>query len=171
MNRRNIISLSVLTAFGLALLTGSALSEQKSLKDQLVGTWDLTSWERTSPDGTKVQAFGTNPKGISYFGADGRFFIFYTRADLPKLASNDRTKATPQEAKTLYEGIIAYQGRYTVDDASKTINMTIENTTFPNQFGIQQKRIINSITADELKYSNPTATAGGKIEQAFKRAK
>ena len=53
MNRRNIISLSVLTAFGLALLTGSALSEQKSLKDQLVGTWDLTSWERTSPDGTR----------------------------------------------------------------------------------------------------------------------
>ena len=75
------------------------------------------------------------------------------------------------EAKTLYEGIIAYQGRYTVDDASKTINMTIENTTFPNQFGIQQKRIIDSITADELKYSNPTATAGGKIEQTFKRAK
>ena len=51
------------------------------------------------------------------------------------------------------------------------INMTIENTTFPNQLGIQQKRVIESIRADELKYSNPTATAGGKIEQAFKRAK
>ena len=56
-----------------------------------------------------------------------------------------------------------------VDDASKTINMTIENTTFPNQFGIQQKRIIDLITADELKYSNPTATVGGKKYQAFKQ--
>ena len=150
---------------------GSALSEQKSLKDQLIGTWELTSWERTSPDGTKVKAFGDNPKGVSYFGADGRFFVFDNGADLPKLASNDRTKATPQEAKTLYEGIIAYQGKYTVDDTSKMINMTIENTTFPNQLGIQQNALIELITADELKYSNPTATAGGKIEQAFKRAK
>jgi hypothetical protein len=171
MNGRNMTCCSVITAVVLTLLAGPTLAQQKSHKDQLIGTWDLTSWERTSPDGTKVQAFGPNPKGISYFGADGRFFIFYTRADLPRLASNDRTNATPQEAKTLYEGIIAYQGKYTVDDASKMINMTIENTTFPNQLGIQQKRIINSITADELKYSNPTATAGGKIEQAFKRAK
>jgi hypothetical protein len=37
MNRRKVISLSALTAFGFALLTGSAVSQQKSLKDQLVG--------------------------------------------------------------------------------------------------------------------------------------
>jgi lipocalin-like protein len=171
MHRRNVLSLSMLTTLGLAMLSGNAFAQQKSLKDQLVGTWNIVSWERTSPDGAKVQAFGANPKGVSYFGADGRFFIFYTRAGLPKLASNDRTKATPEEAKALYEGIIAYHGTYTVDDASKTINMQIENTTFPNQLGRQQKRNIDLVTADELKYSNPTATAGGKIEQAFKRAK
>jgi hypothetical protein len=171
MNRRNMAQRSVIVVLAFTFCSGPTLAQQKSLKDQLIGTWELTTWERTSPEGTKVKAFGDNPKGVSHFGADGRFFIFYTRADLPKLASNDRTKVTPQEAKTLYEGIIAYQGKYTVDDTSKMISMTIENTTFPNQLGIQQKRVIDSITADELKYSNPTATAGGKIEQAFKRAK
>jgi hypothetical protein len=30
--------------------------------------------------------------------------------------------------------------------------------------------LIRSLTADELKYTNPTATAGGQIHQAWKRA-
>jgi hypothetical protein len=33
MNRRSICSLSAITALGLALLPGSAVSQQKSLKD------------------------------------------------------------------------------------------------------------------------------------------
>ena len=139
---------------GLVLLPSHAVAQQKSLKDQLAGTWDIVSWERTNPDGTKAQAFGANPKGINVFGADGRFVVFYTRADLPKLASNDRLKSTPQEAKTIADGSIAYHGTYSVDEATKTIIMNIENTTFPNQLGRAQKRRINSLTADELKYSN-----------------
>ena len=116
---------------GLVLLPSHAVAQQKSLKDQLAGTWDIVSWERTNPDGTKAQAFGANPKGINVFGADGRFVVFYTRADLPKLASNDRLKSTPQEAKTIADGSIAYHGTYSVDEATKTIIMNIENTTFP----------------------------------------
>jgi hypothetical protein len=171
MHRRDILTLSAITAFGLALLPASAVSQPKSLKDQLLGTWTLVSWERTAPDGTKVHAFGTNPKGVNVFGADGHFVVFYTRADLPKLASNDRTKATPQEAKALMDGVIAYSGTYTVEEASKTIVLNIETTSFPNQLGLPQKRVITSLTADELKYSNPTATAGGKIEITLKRGK
>ena len=58
MNRRKVISLSALTAFELALLTGSAVSQQKSLKEQLVGTWTVQSWDQTNKDGTKLQRFG-----------------------------------------------------------------------------------------------------------------
>jgi hypothetical protein len=168
-NRRNILSISVITALGLVLLPGSAVSQQKSLKDQIVGAWNPVAWERTAPDGTKVHTFGTNPKGVSYFGADGRFFVFLSSGDLPKIASNDRTKATPQEAKAIMDAAIAYSGTYTVDEASKTISYRIEVTTFPNQ-AVEQKRLITSLTANELKHTNPTATAGGKIEVTFKRA-
>jgi hypothetical protein len=171
MNRRHIVCLSTVAALGLAALPNSAFSQQKSLKDQLVGTWLLTSWERTNPDGTKTHSFGQAPKGINVFSADGRFALIYTNGDLPKLASNDRMKATPQEAKTIVDGSIAYYGTYTLDEASKTLTLEIEATTFPNQIGRPQKRVISSLTADELKYSNPTATAGGQIQTSFKRAK
>ncbi len=170
MKRRGILTLPVMTVLGIALLPSSAVSQQKSLKDQIVGTWNIVSWERTAPDGTKVHSFGTNPKGVNVFGADGRFVVFYTRADLPKLAANDRLKSTPEEAKAIVDGSIAYQGTYSVDEASKTITLNLESTTFPNQLGRPHKRTINSLTADELKYSNPTAMAGGQIQITFKRA-
>jgi hypothetical protein len=41
MIRHHLISLSAVTALGLALLPSSAVSQQKPLKDQLVGTWTL----------------------------------------------------------------------------------------------------------------------------------
>jgi lipocalin-like protein len=154
-----------------ALLPATAVAQQKSLKEQLVGTWNLTTWERTAPDGSKAPAaYGSNPKGIAYFGADGRFFVFFTRGDMPRLSSNDRSKVTPEEAKLLVDGTIAYAGTYTLDEASKTIAYRIEVTSFPNQLGQEQKRVITSLTGDELKFTNPGATAGGKIDVTMKRA-
>jgi Lipocalin-like domain len=169
MNWRCILALSTVTVLGLALQPSSAVSQQKSLKDQLVGGWHLVAWERSAPDGTKVQAYGANPKGTAYFGADGRFFVLFARGDLPKIAANDRAKATPEEAKALVDGAIAYSGTYTVDEPNKTINLRLEVTTFPNQSS-NQKRTITSLTPDELKITNPTATAGGRIDVTMKRA-
>src|SRR6202162_5823241 len=171
MNRRNILSLSAITAFGLALLpSSSALAQTKSLKDQLVGTWTLVSWEQANKDGSKQQDFGPNPKGVASFDANGHFFVMFARPDLPKIASTDRTKVTPQEAHAINVGLIAYFGTYTVDERSKTVSLKIESSTFPNQLGIDQKRVITSLTADELKYTNTTAS-GGPIDTVFRRAK
>ncbi len=45
MNRCNLVSLSAIgvIAMGLSLLSGNALAQQKSLKEQLVGAWTLVS--------------------------------------------------------------------------------------------------------------------------------
>ena len=67
------------------------------------------------------------------------------------------------------KGSIAYYGTYTVDEASKTLSLKINGTTLANQLGMEQKRTISAISADEMKYTNPTSIAGGKIEVAWKR--
>ena len=170
MTWRSILGLSAIAALGLALLPSNAASQQKSLKDQLVGTWTLASWEWVRPDGSKVQRFGTNPKGIVTFDANGRVFLMYARPDLPKIASNNPSTPTPEEAKALVDGSIAYFGTYTVNDADKVIMMRLDASTFPNQLGSDQKRTITSLTADELKYDT-IALAGGKISTGLKRAK
>jgi hypothetical protein len=165
-----MLSLSAALALGFALLPGAATAQQKSLKEQLIGTWTLVSWEQSAPDGSKTNRFGANPKGVNVFTADGRFFLMFARADLPKLASGDPRKVTPEEAQAIAVGAISYWGTYTVDEATKAVSIRLESSTLPNQLGTEQKRNIVSLTADELKYTNPNPVIGGKIEASFKRA-
>jgi hypothetical protein len=166
-----MFGLTVIIALALACLPGIAFSQQRSLKEQLVGTWTLVSWEEMNKEGTKVQRFGANPKGVHVFDANGHFFTMFARPELPKIASNNPSNPTPEEAKAIVTGSIAYFGTYTVDEAEKTISLRIESSTFPNQLGMEQKRKITTITADELKYTNVTTVAGNPIDIAFKRAK
>lgn len=170
MKYRNIFGLSMVAALGLALLPGSALAQQKSLKEQVVGTWTVVSWEQTTKEGTKFQRFGANPKGINVFDASGRFFVMFARPDLPKIASSNPMKTTPEENKAVMEGTIAYYGTYTVDETGKAITLRVESSSFPNQVGSEQKRMITSLTASELALSNPAALTGGLINYVMKRA-
>ena len=126
--------------------------------------------EITNKKGLHARAAAKFVKSVSSFDANGHFFVMFARPDLPKIASTDRTKVTPQEAHTINVGSIAYFGTYTVDEPSKTVSLKIESSTFPNQLGIDQKRVITSLTADELKYTNTTAS-GGPIDTVFRRAK
>ena len=167
MNRRRILGIST-TALTLAMLSGSALSQQKSLKDQLVGTWTLVSWERVLPNGNKVHSYGENPKGMASFEPNGRMFLMFARPDLPKIASNVPQTATADEAKAITAGTLAYFGTYTVDEGSKGINLNLEASSFPNQVGANQRRTITSLTADELKYET-AALNGDKINTVFRR--
>jgi hypothetical protein len=53
--RRIILSLCAATVLGLALLPDAAVSQQKSLTEQLVGSWTIISNDNVAPDGTKRQ--------------------------------------------------------------------------------------------------------------------
>lgn len=170
MNWRNILSMYAITALGLTLLSGNALAQKKALKEQLVGIWTLTSWEQTNKDGSKLQRYGSNPKGYNIFDASGRFFMMFANPNVPKIASGNPATATPEEAKAIVAGVVSYYGTYTVDEASKGITLRVEASSLSNQLGVDQKRTITSLTANELHISNPVAVAGGQINYALKRA-
>ena len=172
MKPRTFLVLSATASFALALLSSNVMAQTKSLKDQLVGTWTVTSQEQVRKDGSKLERFGANPKGIAIFEASGRFVTILARPDLPKLASNDPMNPSPEEARALALGSIAYFGTYTVDEPSKTILLKIEVSTLPNQLGFEGKRVINTLTADELKYTNTTAVGDlGPVVTSYRRAK
>jgi Lipocalin-like domain len=168
---RKIIGAAVAAVFGAALLGGGVFAQQKSLKDQLVGTWMLSAVTAERADGSKAEPFGADPKGIIIFTADGYFSLLQSRPDLPKIAANDRAKATPEEATVVVAGSIAYYGMYSVNEADKTIAVKIEQSTYTNVMGgPEQKRIITSLTADEMKFTNPRTPAGVTLLTAWKRA-
>jgi hypothetical protein len=171
MDRRGILSISAMTALGFAFLSGSAVSQQKPLKDQIVGTWALVSNDNVAPDGTKRQIFGPNPKGILIFGADGRYAQIFVRPGRPNFKANNRLQGTPEEIKAAYEGALVHFGTWSVTEADKNIIVRTEGALFPNQEGTQGQRTIVTLTADELKLANPASGAGGTTEAVFRRAK
>ena len=160
-----VISLVIL---GVVLLASQAVAQ--STKSQLVGAWTLVAAESVRADGSKVEVFGSNPKGTMIFSSDGHFALIQMRADLPKLASNSRDAGTPEENKAVVQGSIAYFGTYSVNESEKVITLKLEGSTFANVGG-EQSRIVTSLTADELKFTNPRTPSGVTLEVVWKRAK
>jgi hypothetical protein len=171
MNRRNIFSLSVIAALGLASLPGSAVSQQKTLKDQLVGAWMLVSIDNIMPDGKKQQLFGTNPNGILILDVSGRFAQVQMPANRPKFKSANRLEATAEESTAAMHTSLAQFGTWSVSEVDKTIITRNVGALIPNAEGMDGKRIITSLTPDELRLTNPGPSTGGKNETVYRRAK
>jgi hypothetical protein len=160
-----------LVAVGLSLtLSGVAFGQQKSAKEQIVGAWTLESVTSEMEDGKKGDPFGPSPKGVIIFSNDGHFSLFQSRADLPKIAANDRTKATPEEAQSIVASSIAYYGTYSIDEKSNVISVNIDASTYANLATVpNQKRTIRLLTPDELKFDNPRTPNGMTLRTAWKR--
>jgi len=172
MNRRTSLAMTTtaLLCLVIGLSASDSLAQQKSLKEQLVGTWILVSSDLVHPDGSKLKQFGANPKGINVFDANDRFFLMIASADNSQIASKDPSKTNSEEVGGLIPESIAYYGAYTVNEAEKVAILHLEASTFPNLVGTDQKRTITSLTADELKYSHPAAMTGVQVHQVWKRA-
>jgi len=171
MNRRATLAMTTtaLLCLAVGLSATDSFAQQKSLKEQLVGTWTLVSSDQVRPDGSKLKQFGANPKGINVFDANGRFFLMVASADNSRIASNGQGKTNSEEDGLIVESI-AYYGTYTVNEEVNVISLHLDASTFPNQVGTDQKRTITSLTAAELKYSSPAAISGVRVHQVWKRA-
>jgi hypothetical protein len=167
MRRRIAMSILAIVALGLALLPSDAVSQKKSMKEELLGAWSLLSFQLVRPDGSKQSTFGANPKGIAFFDAGGHYIITVMRSDRPKYAINNFTEGTAEENKATAQGIMTYFGTYSVSEADRSIAIHIDASSFPNWNGADQKRIV-AIAGDELKLIAPVAF--GTAEVVWKRA-
>ena len=126
MNHRNATALFAITALGLGILCGPTLAQEKTLRQQLIGTWTFVVTEATQPDGKKLLPFGPNPKGVNIFTEDGHFVQIQIADGIPKIASNSRVTGTPEENQAVVQGSLALFGTYTVDEAAKLIIYKVE---------------------------------------------
>jgi hypothetical protein len=171
--RRLVSFAAIMAVFGIGIgfVDRDATAQQQSLKEQLLGTWILAAWEQVRPDGSKFQKYGSDPRGFHIFERNGRFFAMMARPDLPKIAASDPQKATPEEARAIMAGSIAYYGTYSVNEAERMVILRMDASTFPNQLGRELPRRIVSVTVNEMVYANPDATTGGgQIQLSWKRA-
>jgi hypothetical protein len=163
MKRSHVLVLSAMTLATLA--TSVNVGFAQSARD-LVGAWTLVS-ATTEKDATKSDTFGPSAAGVLVFEASGLYTLTII-GDLPRVASNDRRNATPEEAKGIVSESIAHFGTYTVSD--KIITLSIQRSTFPNWTATEVKRPL-VLTGDQLVYTVAAASAGGTATVTWERAK
>ena len=76
--------------------------------NELVGTWKMTSWVIQIIGGDTREPFGPNPKGRLIITPNGTLTAIGTGANR-KPATND------DERLALFNSLLAYSGRYTID--------------------------------------------------------
>jgi hypothetical protein len=167
MNRRSILSISALTVLGLALAS-SAVSQQKTLKDQLVGIWTLVSFDVTASNGTKRQPYGANPQGLYILDASGRFAEVKGRPDRPKYKTPGQP--TTEERSAAAQDFFADSGTWSVNEEDKTLTEHWESALSPNLEGRDFKNAV-SLAGDELKETYVNPVNGNIAVNVYRRAR
>jgi hypothetical protein len=162
----------ILAVLAVALAGGQAAAQQKSLRDQIVGTWDFGVAEVIAPDGKKSFPFGETPKGVLIFTADGHFAQIHVASDVPKIASGNRLTGTPEEYAAIMRRSISVFGDYSVNEEKKTVTFKIVSASYPNWQGEVQERSIDKLTAGEFVNTNHNVAGGrGSASNYYTRAK
>jgi hypothetical protein len=168
---RRLILTVMATLSLMVAITPNAIAQPARLKDAIVGSWVLVSLRVTRPDGAVVTPYGPHPAGTMSFSQSGRFAIVLINPDIPKYASNDRSKPTPAEAMAIAVGSNALLGSYAVDGAARTITLHVEASSYPNEDGTDQVRVVKSIGDTEMVLAIPASPNGGAAaELVLKRA-
>jgi hypothetical protein len=155
----------------LALLSGSTLGQQNSLKDQLVGTWSLVAYNSIGPDGSKNPVFGAQPKGTLIMDANGHYAMVLTDPGRAKWKFELRPQLTTEDLGTAARGLVAQFGTWSIDQSSKMLTRKVEGALSPNLAGVEQKMSV-ALSGNELTTATDlSGVTGGKAETVFRRAK
>jgi hypothetical protein len=120
MQKAFLTVLTVLTLTCCLATTGASAQAGKINEKDLVGTWTLVSIQNTLPDGKKAEGFGAGD-GMAVFDSNGKFVQALSRHDIPKVASNNRNTATPEEGKAIVQNSLILYGTYSFDSAGMLI--------------------------------------------------
>jgi hypothetical protein len=165
----SILNASAAILFGVTLVPGDALAQQKSLKEQLAGAWTVVSCDSTSASGAK-QPYCANPNGILILDASGRYAQVIAARGRAKLASGNRAEVPAEQFKAAALGLVANFGTWSLNEANKTITIHYEGALFPNIEGTDVQNTV-SLAGDELKVVQPAPVLGGRSETIYRRAK
>lgn len=132
------------------------------IERRFVGTWSLVAVENTNGDGSKTLPYGENPVGMLVLTDAGEYAIQILKAVRPKVAANDKNKATPEENAALVQGNNSHFGTYAVDETKHTITFNVQYAFYPNwEGGVQVRSYL--LENNVLTYVVTNTTNGGAI--------
>jgi hypothetical protein len=109
--------------------------------EDLVGSWDLETFEVELPDGRWVFPMGADASGRLMYGADARMSATLSAAEraplcVPRLEAFAR--APESEKAAAFDSFLSYVGRYSVEEDAVVHH--VELASVPNIVGAKQRR-------------------------------
>lgn len=113
----------------------------QTLREQLIGTWELVSYQTEDDKGNTVYPFGKDAKGFIMYNPDG-----YMSAQLEKVGrtayqSGDIHNGTTEEMAEAAQGYMAYSGKFEVNEEKGEVTHHMEISMNPTWEGQAQPRI------------------------------
>jgi hypothetical protein len=139
----------------------SAAFAQQSLKDRIIGTWKVISWESLRPDGQIVNIWmGLHPTGLIIYQPNGYMAVQIMADPRPTFTQIPATSPPPyDEFRDAYFGYYAYWGTYTINDAGNGVVHNVQGSERPYEVGRKNQRSV-SIDGTKLVITTPPYKAG-----------
>ncbi len=150
---------SLVVLISLAATTTHSPAKTKNMKkNNIAGCWKLVSGYLDN-HGQRIDVLGPHPSGMVVFTEDLHFIVVVNNPDIPKFASGNRAKGTPEEYKTAATNSLGVYGTYTVDENGDFLEQHVTGSTDQNLNGTKKG-------PDELKEK----LEGGKLMENLKIA-
>lgn len=157
-----------IVAIALALFTVAA----RPGPNPLVGSWKLVSYEDKDANNNSVFPYGKAPAGLLIYDETGHMAGQIMKTPPPAVASDDWDLFTVQEKVALFDGYVAYFGRYEVDEAHHVVAHLAEADLSRLYIGRREERHYQ-IDGDRLTLSETWIQSGKKWSgvRVFQRLK
>jgi hypothetical protein len=133
----------------------SASAQAQSLKERMIGSWKLVSWN-TVTGGVEAPApmAKGGATGIITYNPDGFMCVNIMAANRPKFPSPDISVSSVNEKSSAFETFIGYCGRYEVNEQERFVTHLLDTSSYPNWTGSAQKRFLE-LSGSQIKLSTP----------------
>ena len=154
-----VVALVVVIVGGLGTTTlGGRQAAPKPAAQQLIGVWDLVSYEDHRPNGEVLHRWGRHPSGVLTYSRAGRMTVQFMRDPRATFAGgrvwspDNQTllpSASAQEIRDAYTGYYAYYGTYDVDERAQTVTHHIKASLRSHEVGADNVRAFK-LSGDQL---------------------
>jgi hypothetical protein len=135
---------AILTAAAVMLLTiaPSIAFAQQTLKDRLVGTWKVVSWESVRRSGQVLNVWmGLHPTGLIIYQPNGYTAVQIMADPRPTFAQLPEMTPPPcDEFRNAYFGYFAYWGTYTTNEAGNEVVHHVQGSERREAVGRNNRR-------------------------------
>jgi hypothetical protein len=133
-----------------------------TLRDQLIGTWRLVSYETKGEDGSIAYPMGQELAGFIMYLPDGFMSANLMVTGRPPYTGGGANTATPAELAAAAIGYFGYAGRFEVDEARRAVTHYVDVALVPNLIGTSQLRHV-AIEGARLILRGDPGAGGGRI--------